>query len=57
MVLDVGYALLLSPVIGFVASAIPPLAPKFFVRRKELFQEPKKSAPPPWLYWLFTKLF
>jgi PiT family inorganic phosphate transporter len=45
---NVGYALLLSPLIGFVASAILLLALKFFVRRKELFQEPKKSAPPPW---------
>jgi PiT family inorganic phosphate transporter len=44
----VGYSLLLSPIIGFIASALLLLALKMLVRRKELYQEPKPKAPPPW---------
>ena len=44
----VGYSLLLSPIIGFIASALLLLALKMLVRRKELYQEPKANKPPPW---------
>jgi inorganic phosphate transporter, PiT family len=43
----VGYALLLSPLIGFVASALLLLTLKALVKKKELYQEPKTNKPPP----------
>jgi inorganic phosphate transporter, PiT family len=46
--LNVGYALLLSPVVGFVFAAILLIVLKFAVRTPELYQEPKGSQPPPW---------
>jgi PiT family inorganic phosphate transporter len=45
---DIGYALLLSPVVGFVSAALLLLALKFAVRKPELYQEPKGQAAPPW---------
>ncbi|PWB83685.1 MAG: anion permease [Methylocystaceae bacterium] len=45
---DIGYALLLSPVVGFVAAATLLLVLKFLVRKPELYQEPKGQAAPPW---------
>jgi PiT family inorganic phosphate transporter len=43
-------ALLVSPVIGFVASGLLLLVLKFAVRRPELFNEPQKQKPPaPWV--------
>src|ERR1700746_1063028 len=45
---EIGYALLLSPVIGFVAAAILLLALKFVVRNPALYQAPKGDTPPPW---------
>src|SRR5213595_1310649 len=45
---NVGYSLLLSPLIGFGLSALLLLLLKGLVKRKELYQEPKKNAPPPW---------
>jgi inorganic phosphate transporter, PiT family len=45
---EIGYALLLSPIIGFVAAAILLLALKFVVRNPALYQAPKGDQPPPW---------
>src|SRR5215469_2822337 len=45
---EVGMSLLLSPVIGFVASALLLLLLKLLVRKKELFESPEKDEPPPW---------
>jgi inorganic phosphate transporter, PiT family len=44
----VGYTLLLSPVIGFVFSALLLLALKAFVKDRALYAEPKGNKPPPW---------
>jgi len=47
---EVGLALLISPVFGFVAAALLLLALKVVVRNKELFSEPAKDkAPPLWI--------
>ncbi|HEY1708066.1 MAG TPA: anion permease [Rhizomicrobium sp.] len=46
--LNVGEALLFSPLMGFVFSAILLLIMKFFIRTPALYQEPKTDAPPPW---------
>jgi len=47
---NIGYALLLSPLFGFFASAALLLIMKFLVRKPELFQEPKVgTAPPLWI--------
>jgi len=43
----VGYALLLSPLIGFGVAALLLLVLKVLVKRPELYQEPAKNAPPP----------
>jgi len=45
---EVGMSLLLSPVIGFVASALLLLLLKLLVRKKELYDAPEKGKPPPW---------
>jgi PiT family inorganic phosphate transporter len=45
---EIGYALLLSPVFGFVAAALLLLALKFVVRNPALNQAPKGNQPPPW---------
>ena len=46
----VGYSLLLSPLIGFCASALLLYAMKVLIKNKELFTEPKKGkAPPAWI--------
>ncbi len=43
-------ALLISPVVGFVASALLLLVFKFAVRRPELYREPERAKPPsPWV--------
>jgi PiT family inorganic phosphate transporter len=44
----VGYSLLLSPLIGFFASALLLLLLKVVVRKPELYAEPRAEAPPPW---------
>ena len=44
----VGYALLLSPLIGFTAAAVLLVALKFVARSPTLYQEPHGTAPPPW---------
>jgi PiT family inorganic phosphate transporter len=45
---EIGYALLLSPIVGFVCAALLLLLLKFLVRNPDLYQEPKSSAAPPW---------
>jgi PiT family inorganic phosphate transporter len=44
---EIGYALLLSPLVGFGLSAIMLLALKFLVRSPALYAEPKPDAAPP----------
>jgi len=47
---EIGYALLLSPIVGFVCAAILLLLMKLLIRKPELYGEPKgKSAPPLWI--------
>ncbi len=47
---EIGYALLFSPVVGFVCAAILLLLMKFIIRKPELYTAPKgKSAPPWWI--------
>jgi PiT family inorganic phosphate transporter len=45
--IKVGQALLFSPIVGFVASALLLLLMKVFIRAKSLYEEPKSDAPPP----------
>ena len=45
---EIGYALLLSPPVGFVAAALLLLALKFLVRNPALYEAPKGNQPPPW---------
>jgi PiT family inorganic phosphate transporter len=46
----IGYSLLLSPLVGFVCSALLLLALKVLVRNKDLYAEPKgRTPPPPWI--------
>jgi len=44
---NVGYALLLSPIIGFICAALLLLTLKYLVRKPSLYQEPKGATPPP----------
>jgi inorganic phosphate transporter, PiT family len=46
--MKVGQALLFSPIVGFIASALLLLVMKFLVRAPTLYEEPKSDAPPPW---------
>src|ERR1700742_4234336 len=46
--LNVGEALLFSPLMGFVFSALLLLVMKFLIRSPKLYEEPKTDAPPPW---------
>ncbi len=45
---EIGYALLLSPVVGFVCAAILLLLMKLIIRKPELYSEPKGKGAPPW---------
>lgn len=45
---EVGYALLLSPLIGFCVAGLLLLAMKVLVRNEALYREPKGNTPPPW---------
>jgi PiT family inorganic phosphate transporter len=45
---EIGYALLLSPLVGFLAAALLLLTLKFLVRNPALYAEPKGHQPPPW---------
>ncbi|WGJ15119.1 inorganic phosphate transporter [Methylocapsa sp. D3K7] len=44
---EIGYALLLSPVVGFVCAAILLLLMKLIIRKPELYREPKGTGVPP----------
>jgi PiT family inorganic phosphate transporter len=44
---DIGKALLLSPLIGFVAAGLLLLVMKLLVRRPDLYREPEGQKPPP----------
>ncbi|MBV8409710.1 MAG: inorganic phosphate transporter [Alphaproteobacteria bacterium] len=45
---EIGWALLLSPLVGFVFSALLLLALKFVVRNPALYAEPQGQKAPPW---------
>ena len=45
---EIGYALLLSPVVGFVCAALLLILMKFIIRKPELYAEPKGRSAPPW---------
>jgi PiT family inorganic phosphate transporter len=45
---NIGYALLLSPLFGFVLAGILLLVLKLVVHNKELYAEPQGDQPPPW---------
>ncbi len=53
--LNVGKSLLISPIIGFVCSALLLMAMRAFVKNKELYEEPKGTEPPP--FWIRGLLF
>jgi hypothetical protein len=44
---NVGYALLLSPIIGFICAGLLLLTLKNLVHKPSLYQEPKGATPPP----------
>ena len=46
--IKIGYALLLSPLIGFVFAALALLALRAFVKNRALYKAPKGDTPPPW---------
>ena len=52
---DVGLSLLISPVVGFVCTAILFLLVKALIRKPELFTAPEPNKPPPW--WIRFILF
>jgi PiT family inorganic phosphate transporter len=45
---EIGYSLLLSPVVGFTAAALLLLLMKFVIRNPALYKEPEGQSPPPW---------
>src|ERR1700735_5002701 len=45
---EIGYALLLSPIVGFVLSALLLLVMKVVVKKAELYTAPKPDSVPPW---------
>jgi PiT family inorganic phosphate transporter len=48
--IKVGYALLLSPVVGFICAALLLLAMKALIRNRQLYEAPKgNQPPPPWI--------
>jgi PiT family inorganic phosphate transporter len=47
-VTKVGESLLLSPLVGFLASALLFLAMKAVIKNRKLFEAPRNNAPPPW---------
>jgi inorganic phosphate transporter, PiT family len=44
---EIGWALLLSPIVGFVCAAALLIVLKYLVRNPALYQEPKGDTPPP----------
>jgi PiT family inorganic phosphate transporter len=47
-VTTVGYSLLLSPLVGFIFSALLLVVLRLFIKNRELYDEPKAGSPPPW---------
>jgi inorganic phosphate transporter, PiT family len=45
---EIGYALLFSPVVGFICAAALLLLMKFLIRKRELYTAPKGNSAPPW---------
>ena len=45
---EIGYALLLSPLVGFIAAALVLLLMKLVVRNAELYKAPEPGKTPPW---------
>src|SRR5262244_4252244 len=45
---EIGYALLLSPLFGFMLAALLLLALRVVVKNAALYAEPKGDQPPPW---------
>jgi PiT family inorganic phosphate transporter len=45
---SVGYTLLLSPIVGFICSAVLLVVLRTFVKNKALYEQPKGNNPPPW---------
>ncbi|WP_447756901.1 inorganic phosphate transporter [Sphingopyxis fribergensis] len=45
---EIGYALLLSPLLGFTVAALLFLAMKTLIRNRALYEAPKGNTPPPW---------
>jgi PiT family inorganic phosphate transporter len=45
---EIGYALLLSPLFGFILAALLLLALRVVVKNAALYAEPKGDQPPPW---------
>ncbi|MCB5186524.1 inorganic phosphate transporter [Methylobacillus caricis] len=46
----VGYSLLLSPLVGFIAAALVLITLRALIKNRELFREPKgNKPPPPWI--------
>jgi inorganic phosphate transporter, PiT family len=45
---EIGYSLLLSPLVGFICAALLLLILKFIVRNPALYKEPASNQPPPW---------
>jgi len=44
----IGYALLVSPVVGFISAALVLLALRLLVKNRALYKAPVGDAPPPW---------
>jgi PiT family inorganic phosphate transporter len=44
----IGWSLLLSPLVGFICAALLLLLLKALVRNRDLYQEPRGNASPPW---------
>ena len=44
----IGYSLVLSPLIGFIAAALLLLLLRKVVKNKKLYEAPKSKTPPPW---------
>ena len=45
---EIGYSLLLSPLVGFIAAGLLLLVLKFIIRNPALYKEPEGNQPPPW---------
>lgn len=46
--LHIGYALLISPILGFILASLLLLCLKWLVKTPALYQEPRGRTPPPW---------